>query len=258
MRSDGLGHGTHVAGILSGSGYGSSGEHKGVATSAKLLSLKVLDDDGRGVASDTIAALDWLISYGSYFDIEVVNMSVGKGVEESNQTDPLVLAIEQVWDSGIVVVVAAGNYGRDGHMTITSPANSRKVITVGSLTDKGTGDDFGDDFVSTYSSVGPTLGDHVLKPDLVAPGNKVTAAVSLNSKLLGDLPDRVVNCWYQRLQRHISRNVRHQHGDTAGRSHGRYHAPEGLEPDAGHDKGPPDALGPQNRCRTNGGWCRRP
>ena len=57
-RGDALGHGTHVAGILSGNGGASSGQHKGVATSANLLSLKVLDDQGRGVASDAIAAMD--------------------------------------------------------------------------------------------------------------------------------------------------------------------------------------------------------
>ena len=74
-------------------------------------------------------------------------------------------------DAGFVVVASAGNYGRDGHFTITSPGNSRKVITVGSLTDSGTGTNFADDFVSTYSSRGPTQYDHVLKPALLAPGN---------------------------------------------------------------------------------------
>ena len=73
------------------------------------------------------------------------------------------LAVDQLWDAGFVVVVSAGNYGRDGNFTITSPGNSRKVITVGSLTDSGTGSDFSDDYVSTYSSQGPTLGDHILK-----------------------------------------------------------------------------------------------
>ncbi len=193
-RSDPFGHGTHVAGILSGDGSASNNLHLGQATSARLLSLRVLDGNGRGVTSDTIAALDWLLSYGRYFDIEVVNLSIGKAVEESNATDPLVLAVERVWDDGIVVVVAAGNHGRDGHMTVTSPANSRKVITVGSLTDSGTASDFTDDYVSTYSSQGPTLGDHVLKPDLVAPGNRVTAAMSAGAKLMDNLPNRIAKC----------------------------------------------------------------
>ena len=102
----------------------------------------MFDAEGKGVASDAIAALDWVLSNATANGIRVVNMSLGKAVEESNTTDPLVLAVEQVWDAGIVVVVSAGNYGRDGNMTISSPGNSRKVITVGSLTDKGTGNDF--------------------------------------------------------------------------------------------------------------------
>jgi hypothetical protein len=63
-----------------------------------------------------------------------VNLSLGKGVEESQAQDPLVQAVNAVWDAGVVVVVSAGNHGSSGHYTITSPANSRKVITVGSLT----------------------------------------------------------------------------------------------------------------------------
>jgi serine protease AprX len=193
-RWDGLGHGTHVAGIVSGSGAASNGQYVGAATDAKLLALRVLDGEGRGVASDAIAALDWLLSYGRYFDIKVVNLSIGKGVEESYATDPLVLAVERVWDAGMVVVVSAGNFGNDGNMTVTSPANSRKVITVGSLTDSGTGYDFSDDYASTYSSMGPTLGDHVVKPDLIAPGNRVISTVPLGAMLLDGLPDRVAKC----------------------------------------------------------------
>ena len=76
--------------------------------------------------------------------------------------------------------------------TITSPGNSRKIITVGSVTDNGTGTDFSDDYVSTYSSRGPTLFDHVLKPDLVAPGNRVVASIPATGKLRGDLPDQLL------------------------------------------------------------------
>ena len=103
-------------------------------------------------------------------------------------------AVEAVWDAGIVVVCSAGNYGRDGRGTITSPGNSRKVITVGSLTDSGTGDNFNDDYVSTYSSTGPTRFDRFLKPDLVAPGNRYIAAVSYEARLKSDLPERIVSC----------------------------------------------------------------
>ena len=133
-----------------------------------------------------------MLSNKDAHSIKVANMSLGKGIEESNEIDPLVLAAEALWDSGVVVVCSAGNYGRDGHFTITSPGNSRKVITVGSITDAGTGNDLTDDFVSTYSSRGPTLHDHILKPDLLAPGNRVVAPIPEVAGLRTDLADRVV------------------------------------------------------------------
>ena len=119
---------------------------------------------------------------------------LGQAVSESNQTDPLVLAAEALWDAGIVVVAAAGNDGENGNFTINSPGNSRKIITVGSLTYNGTGGDFADDYVSSFSSRGPTVGDLVLKPDLVAPGNKVVAAIPGTSELKKLLPQRVKSC----------------------------------------------------------------
>ena len=97
-------------------------------------------------------------------------------------------------DAGIVVVCSAGNYGRAGNFSVTSPGNSPKVITVGSLTDKGTGTYHGDDFVSTYSSRGPTLYDHYMKPDLVAPGNRVRSTMSYEAYLLSELSSRALSC----------------------------------------------------------------
>ena len=193
-RVDEYGHGTHVAGIIAGRGKYSSGDYSGPATRSEIVSLRVLDSSGHGSMSDVMAALDWLLQYGSYFDIGVVNLSLGKPVTESNETDPLVLAIEQVWDEGMVVVVAAGNFGREGYFSTTSPGNSRKVITVGSLTDNSTGADFSDDYVSSYSSRGPTPGDHVAKPDLVAPGNRLVATTPAKSELGKLLPGLVVPC----------------------------------------------------------------
>ena len=191
---DPFGHGTLVAGLVAGNGHNSSGsKYTGVARSASIVSLRVLDANGQGVTSDAIAAMDWLVQYGSQYKIKVANLSIGKAVEESVEFDPLVLAVEAVWDAGIAVVVAAGNHGKDGNFTITSPGNSPKVITVGSLTDNGTAST-GDDYISTYSSRGPSLGDHYLKPDLVAPGNKLVSTIPGNSMLEGLLGANVKPC----------------------------------------------------------------
>jgi len=193
-RADGYGHGTHIAGIITGTGKSSLGAYSGPASRVDILSLQVLDENGHGQMSDVMAAIDFLLKYGSFFDVSVANLSLGKPITESNTTDPLVLAVERLWDSGVVVVVAAGNYGREGYFSITSPGNSRKVITVGSLTDNGTGSNYEDDYASTYSSRGPTAEDHVVKPDLLAPGNRLVAATPDGSNLATLLPNNVVAC----------------------------------------------------------------
>jgi hypothetical protein len=190
---DQLGHGTHIAGLIGGSG-GSTATHLGVARGARIHQIRVLDSRGRGTVADLIAGLDWIVTNRATNNIKVVNMSLGTSVMQSNTTDPLVLAAERVWDSGIVVVASAGNFGLFGNMTITSPGNSRKIITVGSVTDAGTGTVFTDDSVSLFSSRGPTASDHVLKPDLIAPGNLVVGAINADSRLALAYPSRVLGC----------------------------------------------------------------
>lgn len=194
-KVDGFGHGTHVAGMIGGTGSNStSNKYQGVSTSAKIVGLRVLDANGRGVLSDVLRSLDWILTTGiPQHNIRVANLSLGKGVEGLQAQDPLVHAVDAVWDAGVVVVVSAGNHGDSGHYTITSPGNSRKVITVGSLSENGTGGISWDDRVSSFSSRGPTLFDHVLKPDLLAPGNRIMAPYAEGSTI-GTLvtSDRIV------------------------------------------------------------------
>jgi serine protease AprX len=125
---DRFGHGTHVAGIVGGSGGRSGNLYRGVAPSVGIHSVRVLDGRGRGAASDLIAGLDWILSNGAARGIKVVNMSLGSAVRESNTTDPLVLAAERLWDAGFVVVASAGNFGDYGNMTVTSPGTARKIM----------------------------------------------------------------------------------------------------------------------------------
>ncbi len=180
--ADYYGHGTHVAGIIAGNGSASSDKlsfrtFKGFAPGAQIISLRALYPDGTGYTSDILTAIDWAIRFQSQFNIRVLNLSLGHPVYESYRTDPLCLAIRKAYDSGILVVVAAGNDGGvgSGFGTITTPGNEPTAITVGAMDDGNTVTTT-DDVLAWYSSKGPTLVDYVVKPDVVAPG---TAIVSL-------------------------------------------------------------------------------
>ena len=208
--NDAYGHGTHVAGIIGGSGANSSAgsaiyTFKGIAPAANLVNLRVLDANGQGTDAAVIAAIDHAITLKTQLtnpiNISVINLSLGRQVLESYTLDPLCQAVERAWKAGIVTVVAAGNNGRDnsqntnGYATITSPGNDPYVITVGSMKDMGT---LGraDDLMASYSSKGPTLDDHIAKPDLVAPGNNIIAPLAPSSTIITKFPANVVPISY--------------------------------------------------------------
>ena len=89
---DDNGHGSHVAGIVLGNGYDSKGRQSGMAPDASLVSLKVLDAQGKGTISGIIAALDWVSRNAQTYNIRVVNLSAGAAVTQSYWLDPLALA----------------------------------------------------------------------------------------------------------------------------------------------------------------------
>jgi serine protease AprX len=190
--SDLYGHGTHVAGILAGNGRDSASgypqKYVGLAPNANIINLRVLDKNGAGTDSQVIAAIQRAIDLKNTYNIRIINLSLGRPVYESASQDPLCQAVEAAWKAGIVVVVAAGNSGRDnsggtdGYATIQSPGNDPLVITVGATKTNGTATRL-DDYVASYSSKGPTLLDHVVKPDLVAPGNRIVSLLAPSSYL---------------------------------------------------------------------------
>jgi serine protease AprX len=190
--TDLYGHGTHVAGILAGNGRDSASgyaqQYAGLAPNANIINLRVLDKNGSGSDSQVIAAIQRAIQLKNTYNIRIINLSLGRPVYESASQDPLCQEVEAAWKVGIVVVVAAGNSGRDnsqdtdGYATIQSPGNDPLVITVGATKTNGTPTRL-DDYVASYSSKGPTLLDHVVKPDLVAPGNRIISLLAPSSYL---------------------------------------------------------------------------
>src|SRR5206468_5580241 len=79
---DDYGHGTHVAGIIAGNGFDSSGARSGIAPGARLVVLKALDQSGQGQISNVIAAIDYAVEHRSELNIRLLNLSIGAGVYE--------------------------------------------------------------------------------------------------------------------------------------------------------------------------------
>jgi serine protease AprX len=184
-RYDDYGHGTHVAGILAGSGKDSDGKEMGVAPGAQLVVLKVLDSQGNGTLANVIAALDWLALNAQTLRVRVANLSFGAKPTELPSKDPLALAAKALVDRGVVVVAAAGNNGElNGEKVwggILSPADAPWVITVGASSSMGTLSRK-DDQMASFSSRGPAVG-RIAKPDIVASGVGIVAPIAREGSL---------------------------------------------------------------------------
>jgi serine protease AprX len=239
--TDRYGHGTHVAGIIAGGwtgvptdsflvyehvfvsdpdqhngakltsteprALGSHAQLRGIAPFCKLVSLKVLDDDGLGRASDVIRAMQYIREEVNgdpkVLRIHGVNLSIGYEFDAEMFAcgqSPLCLEVDRLVKAGVAVVVAAGNtgYGRVAALSrsatmslsnsINDPGNSTLAITVGA-THRDAPHTYG---VSYFSSKGPT-GDGRLKPDVVAPGERITSCATGRYLVSGggQIPDGV-------------------------------------------------------------------
>ncbi|HEV7887839.1 MAG TPA: S8 family peptidase [Acidimicrobiales bacterium] len=172
---DSFGHGTFVAGTIAGTGAASNGLVKGVAPEAGIVSVKIAGRDGSTNLFRLLAALEYVAMHKDAYGIRVVNISLGSDSTQSYLVDPLNFAVERVWNSGIVVVTAAGNSGK-----IVKPGDDPMVITVGSSDDKTTVSRDGDS-IASFSGVGPTLSNRLPKPDMVASGKSIISSRSPGS-----------------------------------------------------------------------------
>jgi subtilisin family serine protease len=177
-------------------------EIAGVAPKTQLVSLKVLDGNGIGRVSSILEALAYvqeINDYGKWDHIHGINLSVGYEFDAewfACGKSPLCIEVDRLVRSGVVVVTAAGNTGygfaqttakgvvKAGlDLTINDPGNAELAITVGS-THRKEPHTYG---VSYFSSKGPT-GDGRLKPDLIAPGERVVSCAA--GKLKQDMEER--------------------------------------------------------------------
>src|SRR5205814_2419854 len=106
-------------------------------------------------------------------------------IYEPAASDPLVQAVERASRAGVIVVAAAGNYGKNpttgqpGYAGITSPGNAPSAITAGAVKIQNTVVR-SDDRIADYSSAGPTWYDAFVKPDIVSPGHNIVAVAAKN------------------------------------------------------------------------------
>ncbi len=186
-------HGTHVAGIIGADRYGNktdSGYEGGMCPDIRLYDFRVLAKSLEDTEFAIIAALQYIRYVNeqhSYITIHGANLSLSIPHNVRNYAcgrTPVCNECERLVDSGVVVVTAAGNRGYQNFETkegiyegyaafsITDPGNADGVITVGA-THGNWPHTYG---VSFFSSRGPT-GDGRLKPDLVAPGERIQSTI---------------------------------------------------------------------------------
>lgn len=167
---DDNGHGTHVCGIICGSGELSGGKYKGMAPASKLVVGKILDAKGDGTTEHLLEALRWIASMREAYGIRILNISVGIGTLDSLEKERCIREqLEALWDSGIFVVCAAGNKG-PANNSISSVGGIGRMITVGCHDGEYCRDN--PRRCEIYSGRGSALSS-IRKPDLVAPGTDI-------------------------------------------------------------------------------------
>ncbi|GAA2589554.1 S8 family serine peptidase [Actinomadura fulvescens] len=161
---DRAGHGTHVASILAGSGAASGGGYRGVAPGAELVSGKVLGDNGEGQESWIIAGMTWAAREAK---ARVINMSLGCFCD-SPAVDPVEAAVNDLSEeTGALFVASVGNVPWPASGLVALPAAAEGSLAVSSV-------DRGDN--QQVTAQGPVPGTYAIKPELLAPGQQITAA----------------------------------------------------------------------------------
>ncbi|MDX2071236.1 MAG: S8 family serine peptidase [Haliscomenobacter sp.] len=164
-------HGTMTSVVGAGNGSLSNGRYQGLAPAAKLVLLKVADEQGKISGQNIAKAIHWAIENQKRYKIRILNLSVTDDWATSYRINAVDQAIQKAQRAGMVVVVAAGN---DENALLKAPANSPHAITVGGLDDHNT---LHPSDNSWYPSTYGTTVDGFQKPDLIAPAIWIPAPV---------------------------------------------------------------------------------
>ena len=167
-------HGSHCAGISTGTGEGSkeayNAEYRGVAPGAQLVGVKVLSGSGSGSFEEVMRGMEWTIDNQEKYNIRAASMSLGGAwVAEltQEQEERVTHVANMMVAAGIALTIAAGNSGLYG--TIGTPGAARDVITVGATDHERD--------LAPYSSKGPTHEGYI-KPNVAAIGSNVWSVLN--------------------------------------------------------------------------------
>jgi serine protease AprX len=166
-------HGMMTSVVACGNGWLSDGLYRGLASSARLVLVKV--GTARRIRHDDIRrGLEWVLANRRRYGIRIVNVSCGGDYEASYLEDALSQAADACTRAGLLVCCAAGNLGHQPGHPVIPPASAPSVLTVGALDDKNRLSFSGYDIY--HSSYGPTI-DGLQKPEVIAPGIWVAAPI---------------------------------------------------------------------------------
>jgi serine protease AprX len=185
--NDTIGHGTLIAAIAAG--FSKDGKFIGVAPRASIYAINI-SRNKQVYSSDVISGLQWVLENAHTYNIRVVNLSMTETTPSSYKESLLDLAVERVWASGTLVVVASGNTGKT-QAADYAPANDPLAFTVGGMDDQGTAQP-SDDVVASYSA-GGTIGstktmDGFNKPEILASGRLIHSHPGIGTDLANQAP----------------------------------------------------------------------
>ena len=164
---DDNGHGTFITGVCASSGICSKRQYSGIIPNCNIVMIKALDSTGETKSNTIIEAMQYVYDIHKKYNIKVVCMSFG--ADYTGENDPLQKGALALWNSGLIVVAAAGNSGPE-HNSIKSPGTGSRIITVGGI-DDGRNDN--EIKIADFSSRGPV--NYKFKPDVVAPAIDITS-----------------------------------------------------------------------------------